>query len=89
VSAIINYVVGVGADMGQAPQRAQLEPLTDADRDDFLRASADQWRAMDPEEFPFLHTVAGEFEKHEDEDQLVAGLDLLLAGLRQQAEARG
>lgn len=88
VSAIINYVVGVGADMGQAPDRAGLESMTDADRLAFLRESADQWRAKDPAEFPFLHLVAGEFEKHEDEVQFAAGLDLLLAGLRQQADAR-
>ena len=89
VSAIINYVVGVGADMGQAPDRAGIEPMTNADRLAFLRESADQWRAKDPAEFPFLHLVAGEFEKHQDEDQFAAGLDLLLAGLRLQADARG
>lgn len=87
VSAIINYVVGVGAEMGQAPERAGGTLLTEADREEFLGESADIWRATDPAEFPFLHAVADEFAGHEDVAQFTSGLDLLLAGLRQQAGA--
>jgi AcrR family transcriptional regulator len=83
VSAIIGYVIGVAADMGQqAPQQ-----LLDAgiDRDEFIARAADQWRELDATEFPFIHHVVEEFATHDDRDQFRAGLDLLLAGLRLQA----
>lgn len=87
VSAIINYVTGVGAEMGQAPDRAGGVLLTELDRQAFLEGSADIWRATDPADFPFLHAVADEFADHKDEDQFTSGLDLMLAGLRLQASA--
>lgn len=88
VSAIVNYVVGVGADMGQAPTRAGIEEPTELDRDAYLAEAVQQWRDLPADEFPFVHHVAPEFEHHRDEDQFSAGLDLLLAGLRLQAGGR-
>lgn len=85
VSAIVSYVVGVGAEMGQAPDRSAVPAETLEDREAYLADAANQWLAMDPEKFPFLHEVAQEFASHQDEDQFVAGLDLLLAGLSLQA----
>lgn len=45
------------------------------------------WRAFDPAEYPFIHEVADEFERHQDTEQFLAGLDLLLAGVRLQHES--
>jgi hypothetical protein len=44
-----------------------------------------QWRALDPDQFPFLHHVVDEFATQYDGEQFRAGLDLLLDGLRLQA----
>ena len=83
VSAVLGFVIGVGADLShqpprEAPDGSPLSPATEADR----------WRAMDPAVFPFLHFVLDEFAVHDDADQFRAGLDLLLTGLRMQAGSR-
>ncbi|MFL6024595.1 MAG: TetR/AcrR family transcriptional regulator [Marmoricola sp.] len=84
VSAVIGFVVGIGADLGQEPPQEVADG--EVTRDEFVLRFADAWRAQDPEQFPFLHYVVDEFAVHDDVDQFRAGLDLLLAGLRLQAE---
>lgn len=84
VSAVIGFVIGVAADMGQQVPPAEVAS-GEMDRDEFLAAAVADWRALDPDEFPYLHRIADEFAVHDDADQFRAGLDLLLAGLRLQA----
>lgn len=83
VSAIIGFVVGIAADLGQQPPQEVADG--EVDRDEFLARFAQQWRDLDPEQYPFVHHVVDEFESHDDTEQFRAGLDLLLAGLRLQA----
>ena len=83
VSAITGYVIGTATDLGQEPPAAVVEGSVT--REAFLADAADQWRALDPDEFPFVHHIVDEFAIHVDADQFRAGLDLLLAGLRLQA----
>jgi AcrR family transcriptional regulator len=84
VSSIVSYVVGVATDMAQPPPQefldSGLEPA------EFLAMYADRWRALDPELYPFAHQIAHEFEVHDDAEVFRSGLDLLLGGLRLQAE---
>jgi hypothetical protein len=47
---------------------------------------ADEWRRLDPDAFPFVHSIVDEFAGHDDAEQFRAGLDLLLAGLRLQTK---
>jgi AcrR family transcriptional regulator len=83
VSAVVGYVVGIAADLGRQPPQEVLDGSVG--RDEHLGRFVDQWRALDPQEFPFVHEIADEFEGHDDAEQFLAGLDLLLAGLRLQA----
>ena len=83
VSAVIGYVVGTAADLGQQPPQEVLDG--EMSRDDFLEQYVARWRELDPEEYPFVHTIVEEFAGHDDAAQFRAGLDLLLAGLRLQA----
>ena len=83
VSSIVSYVVGVAADLAEPPPAEFLE--SGLDREGFLGMLADRWRELDPDEFPFAHDAAGEMATHDDLDVFRSGLDLLLAGLRQQA----
>ncbi len=84
-SAVVGYVIGVAADLGQEiPEEVLRGEVT---RDEFLHRVVVQWRTLDPAQFPFLHTIVDEFDHHEDADQFRAGLDLLLDGLRLQAKA--
>ncbi len=84
VSAVTGFVVGTAADMGQQAPDAVLHG--DIGRDEYLALYADRWRALDPARFPFVHHIVDEFGGHDDAEQFRAGLDLLLAGLRLQAE---
>lgn len=82
-SAVIGFVVGIAADLGQTPPQAVLDgQLT---RDQFTERHAQQWRALDPQQYPFAHYIADEFAHHDDAEQFRAGFDILLAGLRLQA----
>lgn len=83
VSAVVGFVVGTAADMGQQASEAVVSG--EVGRDEYLARYAEQWRTLDPDEFPFLHRIVDEFAGHDDADQFRAGLDLLLAGLRLQA----
>ena len=86
VSAITGYVIGSATDLGQEPPEEVVQGSVS--REAFLERAAEQWRELDPDEFPFIHHIVDEFAHHIDADQFRAGLDLLLAGLRLQAGAR-
>lgn len=83
VSAVLGFVIGIAADLGQEPPEEVLDGTTT--REEYIERYADQWRAMDAQAYPFLHYIIDEFARHDDTDQFRAGLDLLLAGLRLQA----
>lgn len=83
-SAVIGFVIGLAADMAQEPPE---EVLTGAlNREQYMDRITDEWRDLDPAEFPFLHSILDVFRVHDDVEQFRAGLDLLLDGLRRQAE---
>ncbi|GAB2532700.1 hypothetical protein [Brachybacterium huguangmaarense] len=50
-----------------------------------MDASIGQWRDLDPEEFPFTRFTVEEVAIHDDAEQFRAGLELVLAGLSEQA----
>lgn len=83
VSAVLGFVLGIAADSGQQQRSEQV--VADGSAGELLSDATEQWRALDPEEFPFVHYVVEEFAVHDDREQFLAGLDLLLSGLRHQA----
>lgn len=83
VSAVAGYVIGSATDLGQEPPEAVVQGSVT--REAFLDSAAQQWRRLDPDDYPFIHRIVDEFASHDDADQFRAGLDLLLAGLRLQA----
>lgn len=86
VSAIVNYVVGMGAQMAVvAPPEPEPGESAEEMRDRFLGDWADSWLARDSEQFAFSQAMAPIFRNHDDFEQFVAGLDLILAGLERQA----
>lgn len=83
-SAVIGFVVGAAADLGQEPPPEVVTGgLT---REEFLNRVVAEWSELDKAEFPFVHTILEEFRGHDDAEQFRGGLDLLLDGLRRQAE---
>jgi hypothetical protein len=49
-----------------------------------LEREAQRWAALDRQAFPFLTRVAADLAHHDDREQFLTGLDLLLDGLRAQ-----
>ena len=83
-SAVIGFVIGLAADIGrQPPEEVAAGNVT---REQYMEGVVAQWRALDQTEFPFLHSILDVFQTHDDVEQFRAGLDLLLDGLRRQAE---
>ncbi|UJP09108.1 TetR/AcrR family transcriptional regulator C-terminal domain-containing protein [Microbacterium sp. KUDC0406] len=81
-SAVVGFVIGTAADMGQELPDAVVSG--ELDQQQYLATATAQWRTLDPDEFPFIHHIVDEFAEHDDRDQFLAGLDLLLAGLELQ-----
>lgn len=76
-SALVNYVLGLA---GQYAAGARLLPR-EMDRTTFLTTVAARWSQLDAAKFPFMHQVAKQLPKHDDREQFLAGIDLILAGV--------
>ncbi len=74
-ATLVNYVLGVA---GQNAANARL--AAGADRAAFLATIADRWTQLDPTRFPFVHRVTAQLSDHDDRQQFLAGLDLILTG---------
>lgn len=86
ISAIINYVVGMGAQMA-VTDPPQPEPGENPEqlRDRLLEEWVGVWMAKPADEYPFSRRMAPLFRHHDDVEQFVGGLDLILSGLARQA----
>ncbi len=51
------------------------------DRTAFLDAVATRWEELDPDEYPFTRAVADQMRDHDDREQFLAGIDLILTGI--------
>jgi AcrR family transcriptional regulator len=76
-SALVNYILGLA---GQYAAGARLLPR-DTDRTAFLATVAAQWAQLDPAEYPFVHQVATQLPGHDDREQFLAGINLILTGI--------
>jgi len=76
-SALLNYVLGLA---GQYAAAARLIPR-ETDRSAFLTTLAAQWTQLDPAEYPFVHQVATQLPGHDEREQFLAGINLILAGI--------
>ena len=76
-SAIVNYVLGVA---GQNAANARML-VHGPDRVAFLEMVAERWTRLDPAQYPFVHQVAAQLPEHDDREQFLAGIDLILAGI--------
>jgi AcrR family transcriptional regulator len=76
-SALVNYVLGLA---GQYAAGARLL-APDTDRSAFLATVAARWAQLDPAQYPFMRQVAAQLREHDDREQFLAGIDLILAGI--------
>ncbi len=76
-SALLNYILGLA---GQYAAGARLVPR-DTDRTAFLALIAARWAELDPAEYPFIRQAAAQLPGHDDREQFLAGINLILAGI--------
>jgi AcrR family transcriptional regulator len=76
-SAVLNYILGVA---GQNARNARSQE-PGVSRSDVLGAAVAVWSGLDAAEFPFIRGVAGQLREHDDREQFLAGVDLILAGI--------
>ncbi|MFJ2198845.1 TetR/AcrR family transcriptional regulator [Streptomyces violaceusniger] len=76
-SALVHYILGAagqnaanGRDLG-----------SDVDRGEFLDAASKAWQELDPDDYPFTRAVAEQMREHDDREQFLAGIDLILTGI--------
>jgi AcrR family transcriptional regulator len=78
VSALLGYILGVA---GQNAANGLFARTQGVDRSDFLKAVSDAWSQLDPDEYPFARSIAGEMLDHDDRKDFLAGIDLILRGI--------
>ncbi|BEL04661.1 TetR family transcriptional regulator [Actinoplanes sichuanensis] len=76
-SALYSFILGV-AGQNAANARAREHGTSRAET---LGAEAQLWANLDAAEFPFLRGVAAQLGDHDDREQFLAGIDLILAGI--------
>lgn len=81
-SALVNYVLGAVAQHAAGARRAP----SDAARKDYLDRLAAQWAQHDAH--PVAQEAASLLREHDDREQFLAGVDIFLAGVSRDDQAR-
>lgn len=76
--AVFNYIVGVG---GQNAANAQFARARALDRTEVLTSLARVWSELDPQEYPFAHSIGTQLRTHDDRADFLAGIDFIVAGI--------
>nr|WP_265594206.1 TetR/AcrR family transcriptional regulator [Haloferula sp. BvORR071] len=83
--ALLNYILGVG---GQNAANTQFAKARNLDRSHFLDAVSTMWSQLNPDEYPFAHSVAGHLRVHDDRNDFLTGIDLILKGAESPRQLR-
>jgi AcrR family transcriptional regulator len=76
-SVLVHYVLGA-AGQNAANSRVLEEG---ADRAEFLHDVSTAWEALDPGDYPVTRAIAAQMREHDDREQFLSGIDLILAGI--------
>jgi AcrR family transcriptional regulator len=76
-AVLVNYILGAA---GQNAANARERP-PGTDRTAFLAAVAARWARLDPQQYPFMRQLAAQLPRHDDREQFLAGIDLILTGI--------
>lgn len=79
-STLVHYILGA------ISQNARIEGDTsgtdpEVDREEFFDATSSAWQGLDPEDYPFMHAVVGQVREHDDREQFLTGIAVVLDGL--------
>lgn len=79
-SALMHYVLGAaGLNAGASAHARTLGP--GVRRSEYLDAAATAWEELDADDYPFTRTVADQLRHHDDREEFLAGLDLVLIAI--------
>lgn len=76
-SALVNYIFGVATQNANNARRAN----SGVTREQLLTEVAERWGELDAGQYPFLREIAAQLPGHDDRQQFLAGIDLILAGV--------
>uniref|UniRef100_UPI00215D87D9 TetR/AcrR family transcriptional regulator C-terminal domain-containing protein n=1 Tax=Streptomyces shenzhenensis TaxID=943815 RepID=UPI00215D87D9 len=79
-SALVHYILGAAGQNAVNKAGARALP-PGVDRAEFLDTVSTAWEELDPDEYPFTRAVAEQIRGHDDREQFLAGVDLVLAGV--------
>lgn len=77
--ALLNYLLGVS---GQNAANAVIARDQGLERAHFLGTLAGAWSRLDAQAFPFARKVAGQLRTHDDREDFLAGIDLIVHGMQ-------
>jgi AcrR family transcriptional regulator len=75
---LVNYILGVA---GQNAANARALATSKMDRSTFLATVTAQWERLDPAKYPSMRKAGTQLREHDDREQFLAGIDLILAGI--------
>jgi hypothetical protein len=79
-SVLVEYILGAaGQNAAKTARATTLGP--DLDRPAFLDAVSKAWAELDPDDYSFIRSVAGQMRMHDDRAEFFAGITLVLAGI--------
>jgi AcrR family transcriptional regulator len=77
-STLLHYILGVSALNAANSQIAQQRSL---ERTSFLTTMSQQWSQLDQHKYPFTRNIAGQLPAHDDREDFLIGIDLILEGI--------
>ena len=76
-TALLSFILGLAGQYAVGSRHVGA----DMDRTAFLHAVAARWSRLDPVQHPFVRQVAAHLPHHDDREQFLAGIELILAGI--------
>ncbi len=82
-STLVHYILGATAQNAQNPDGTGdgALPASAEERSEFLDAASRAWQDLDPDDYPFIHDIADQMREHEDREQFLTGIGLILTGI--------
>ncbi|CAL9271672.1 hypothetical protein SUDANB5_00116 [Streptomyces sp. SudanB5_2050] len=77
-STLVHYILGA------VSQNTRIEgdtPDGSHNRETFLDATAVAWQQLDAEDYPFMHAVVSQMQAHDDREQFLNGIAVIVDGL--------
>jgi len=79
-STLVHYILGaISQNADIAGDTSGLD--ADADRADFFGAASAAWKELPVADYPFMHAVVGRIREHDDREQFLTGIAVVLDGL--------